>query len=133
MLNRQHEETGMFSWLAGAGVGSIVFSPLAQGLLTDKYLHGIPAGSRATRNHFLKESSITPELVAKIASLNEIAKERGQSLAQMALAWILRLNGVTSVLIGASRPEQIAELVKTGENLSFSTEELCRIDSVLNP
>ena len=133
MLSRHYEETGMFSWLAEAGVGSIIFSPLAQGLLTDKYLHGIPAGSRATRNHFLKESSITPELVAKIAALNEIAKARNQSLAQMALAWILRLNGVTSVLIGASRPEQIVELVKTGENLSFSTEELCRIDSVLNP
>ena len=131
MLNRHYEKTGMFQWLAATGVGSIVFSPLAQGLLTDKYLHGIPPGSRATRNHFLKESNITPELVAKIAALNEIALERGQTLAQMSLAWILRLNGVTSVLIGASRPGQIIELAHTGECLAFSEEELERIENVL--
>lgn len=131
MLNRRYEEMGMFPWLGEAGIGSIIFSPLAQGLLTGKYLHGIPAGSRATRNHFLKETSITPELVAKLTALNEIAHDRGQSLAQMAIAWILRLKGVTSALIGASRPEQIVELAGIGNHLNFTGEELERIEQVL--
>ncbi len=131
MLNRRYEEMGMFPWLEKAGIGSIIFSPLAQGLLTGKYLHGIPAGSRATRNHFLKETSITPELVAKLTALNEIAHDRGQSLAQMAIAWILRLKGVTSALIGASRPEQIVELAGIGNHLNFTGEELERIEQVL--
>ncbi len=131
ILNRRYEEMGMFPWLEQAGIGSIIFSPLAQGLLTDKYLHGIPAGSRATRNHFLKEACIKPELVAKLTALNEIAHSRGQSLAQMAIAWILRLKGVTSALIGASRPEQIVELAGTGNHLEFSGEELERIEQVL--
>ena len=131
MLNRRYEEMGMFPWLEEAGIGSIIFSPLAQGLLTGKYLHGIPAGSRATRNHFLKETSITPELVAKLTALNEIAHDRGQSLAQMAIAWILRLTGVTSALIGASRPEQIVELAGIGNHLNFTGEELERIEQVL--
>ena len=131
MLNRRYEEMGMFPWLEEAGIGSIIFSPLAQGLLTGKYLHGIPAGSRATRNHFLKETSITPELVAKLTALNEIAHDRGQSLAQMAIAWILRLKGVTSALIGASRPEQIVELAGIGNHLNFTGEELERIEQVL--
>ncbi len=131
MLNRRYEEMGMFDFLADAGVGSIIFSPLAQGLLTDKYLKGVPPGSRATRNHFLKESNITPELVARIAALNEIALERGQTLAQMAIAWILRLRGTTSALIGASRPQQIVELVQCREKLDFSAGELSRIDAIL--
>lgn len=131
MLNRRYEEMGMFPWLEKAGIGSIIFSPLAQGLLTGKYLHGIPAGSRATRNHFLKETSITPELVAKLTALNEIAHDRGQSLAQMAIVWILRLKGVTSALIGASRPEQIVELAGIGNHLNFTGEELERIEQVL--
>ena len=131
MLNRRYEEMGMFPWLEEAGIGSIIFSPLAQGLLTGKYLHGIPAGSRATRNHFLKEAYITPELVAKLTALNEIAHDRGQSLAQMAIAWILRLKGVTSALIGASRPEQIVELAGIGNHLNFTGEELERIEQVL--
>ncbi len=131
MLNRRYEEMGMFPWLEKAGIGSIIFSPLAQGLLTDKYLHGIPAGSRATRNHFLKETSITPELVAKLTALNEIAHSRGQSLAQMAISWILRLKGVTSALIGASRPEQIIELAGIGNHPDFSGEELEQIEQVL--
>ena len=131
MLNRRYEEMGMFPWLEKAGIGAIIFSPLAQGLLTGKYLHGIPAGSRATRNHFLKETSITPELVAKLTALNEIAHDRGQSLAQMAIAWILRLKGVTSALIGASRPEQIVELAGIGNHLNFTGEELERIEQVL--
>lgn len=131
MLNRRYEEMGMFPWLEEAGIGSIIFSPLAQGLLTGKYLHGIPAGSRATRNHFLKETSITPELVAKLTALNEIAHDRGQSLAQMAIAWILRLKGVTSALIGASRPEQIVELAGIGNHLNFTGEELEQIEQVL--
>ncbi len=131
MLGRNYEETGMFPALTEAGVGSIIFSPLAQGLLTDKYLHGIPAGSRAERNHFLKPANITPELVAKISRLNEVANERGQSLAQMALAWILRMEGVTSVLIGASRAEQILELIRIQEKLDFSADELQLIDKIL--
>ena len=131
MLNRRYEEMGMFPWLEKAGIGSIIFSPLAQGLLTGKYLHGIPAGSRATRNHFLNETSITPELVAKLTALNEIAHDRGQSLAQMAIAWILRWKGVTSALIGASRPEQIVELAGIGNHLNFTGEELERIEQVL--
>ncbi len=131
MLNRQYETEGMFSYLADAGVGSIIYSPLAQGLLTNRYLSGIPADSRATRNHFLKEEAITPELVAKLQKLDAIAGERGQTLAQMSLAWILRVRGVTSVLIGASKPEQITELAGIQKNLLFSPEELAEIESVL--
>lgn len=129
MLDRHIEADGLFDALDEAGAGSICFSPLAQGVLTDKYLHGIPAGSRATRNHFLRESSITPELVAKAERLNGIAAGRGQSLAQMALAWVLQR--VTTVLIGASRPEQIAENVKVVENKSFTDDELKAIDEAL--
>ncbi len=131
LLNRHYEQNGMFPRLLESGTGSIIFSPLAQGLLTDKYLNGIPAGSRATRNYFLKESSITPELVEKLRKLNAIALERGQSLARMALAWILRQQGVTSVLIGASNPGQIAEIVKVQEKLDFRQDELRQIEEIL--
>ncbi len=131
MLNRHYEEEGMFELLDAEGVGGILFSPLAQGLLSNKYLQGIPADSRAKRNHFLKESRITPELLAKISSLNQVAAERSQTLAQMAIAWVLRFNGVTSALIGASRPEQITELVKGTENGTFTPEELTAIDQIL--
>ena len=132
MLNRHYEEEGMFDLLDSEGVGGILFSPLAQGLLSDKYLQGIPADSRAKRNYFLKESRITPELLEKITRLNQIASERSQTLAQMAIAWVLRFKGVTSALIGASRPEQIIELVKGTENSSFSPGELAAIDQILN-
>lgn len=132
MLNRHYEEEGMFDLLDSEGVGGILFSPLAQGLLSDKYLQGIPADSRAKRNYFLKESRITPELLEKITRLNQIASERSQTLAQMAIAWVLRFKGVTSALIGASRPEQIIELVKGTENCSFSPGELAAIDQILH-
>ena len=109
----------------------IAFSPLAQGLLTDKYLYGIPADSRIARDpRFLKESALTPERLEQIRALNEIAAQRGQTLAQMALSWILKDNEVCSVLIGASRPEQIAENVKIVEKCEFSVEELNKIEEI---
>ena len=132
MLNRWTEEDGLYDTLKEIGAGSICFCPLAQGMLTDKYLNGIPANSRAKRNHFLKEESITEELVEKLRKLNAIAKERGQTLAQMALAWVLRENRVTTALIGASRPEQIVENCKILDNMAFAKAELDAIDYVLN-
>ncbi len=131
MLRRDNEKSGLLDLLEREKVGGIVFSPLAQGLLSDKYLNGIPAGSRATRNHFLKSEAITPALVAKLKQLNAIAVERGQTLAQMAIAWVLHRPGVTSALIGASSPAQIRELAAVTERLDFSTEELTRIESIL--
>lgn len=131
MMGRQLEDSGMFDMLESIGVGSICFSPLAQGVLSTKYLNGIPENSRATRNHFLKTASITPELLQKISALNEIAKSRSQSLAQMALAWILNRKGVTSVLCGASSPEQIAECAQAPVNCSFTDEENRKIDSIV--
>ena len=113
------------------GIGVICFSPLAQGMLTDKYLKGIPADSRASLGKFLGPQHITEKRVATINKLNDIAKSRGQSLAQMALAWVLRHKAVTSVLIGASRPAQIRENVKTLEKLAFSADELGRIEGIL--
>lgn len=131
MFDRWVEEDGLLDTLEKAGAGSICFSPLAQGLLTNKYLHGIPEGSRATRNHFLKESSITPEVLAKISALNELAGKRGQTLAEMALSWVLRKDRVTTVLIGASKVEQIEDNVKIVEHLEFSDEELDAIEKIL--
>jgi L-glyceraldehyde 3-phosphate reductase len=131
MLGRHLETSGMFDMLDSTGVGAICFSPLAQGVLSTKYLEGIPENSRATRNHFLKKDSITEELRQKVFKLNEIAQARSQSLVQMALAWILSRKGVTSVLCGASSPEQIAECAKAPENCTFSEEELKKIDSVV--
>ncbi len=131
MFDRWVEEDGLLDTLEEAGAGSICFSPLAQGLLTNKYLHGIPEGSRATRNHFLKESSITPEVLAKISALNELAGKRGQTLAEMALSWVLRKDRVTTVLIGASKVEQIEDNVKIVEHLEFSDEELDAIEKIL--
>ena len=131
MLNRWVEEDGLLDTLDEIGAGCICFSPLAQGILTDKYLHGIPEKSRATRNHFLKAETITPELMAKVRSLNEIAARRSQSLAQMALAWVLRQDRVTTVLIGASRKGQIEENVRILNALAFSENELTEIESIL--
>ncbi len=131
MLNRWTEEDGLQDTLAELGAGMIVFSPLAQGMLTDRYLNGIPEDSRARRNVFLKESSLTEELLGKIRRLDAIAKERGQSLAEMALAWNLRGDRVTSVLVGSSRPAQILDNVKFLENLSFTGDELRAIDGIL--
>lgn len=111
------------------GVGVIAFSPLAQGLLTDKYLHGIPANSRAAEQRFFNQSWLTPQILEKVSALNDLARQRGQSLAQMALAWVLRDRRVTSALIGASTPQQVAENVAAIQNLAFSEEELSLIDA----
>ena len=125
-------EGGLLDVLESRGVGCIPFSPLAQGLLTDKYLKGIPADSRAARpTGFLKRDDITPERLGKIRRLNDIAVERGQSLAQMALAWLLKDPRVTSVLIGASKPSQLADSLRCLDKLAFSAEELKAIETVL--
>ncbi|MFP9119245.1 L-glyceraldehyde 3-phosphate reductase [Flavobacterium sp. RNTU_13] len=126
-------ENGLLDVLGSNGVGCIPFSPLAQGLLTDKYLNGIPADSPvATSGQFLNQSHITPEKIEKIKQLNAIAQQRGQKLAHMALSWILKENRVTSVLIGASKPEQVTDSIQCLKNTSFSEEELNAIDNILN-
>lgn len=125
-------EDGLQDVLDEGGVGSIVFSPLEQGLLTNKYLGGIPGDSRAAgASVFFNERSITSEKLDKVRQLNVIAEQRGQSLAQMALAWALRGGRVTSVLVGASRPSQLDDNVATLERLDFSDEELARIEEIL--
>ncbi len=125
-------EPELLGVLKKEGIGCIVFSPLAQGLLTDRYLKGIPPDSRAGKSKvFLKPEDVTPEVVEKVTQLNEIANQRGQSMAQLALAWVLRQGAVTSALIGASRPQQIVDAVGTLKNLTFSSEELARIDTIL--
>lgn len=113
MLDRQPQETGITDFCAEKGVGFIAFSPLAQGLLTDRYLNGIPEGSRMSKGKFLKEEMLTPELLAKLRLYNEIAVRRGETLAEMALAWILHQKAVTSVLIGASSTEQLEKNLKS--------------------
>jgi L-glyceraldehyde 3-phosphate reductase len=127
-------EDGLLQTLKEEGVGCICFSPLAQGLLTNKYLKGIPEGSRALShrgNGAMDESAITPDKVAKAIKLNEIAVRRGQDLAQLALSWVLRHDAVTSVLIGASKPEQVTDSLKCLQNLSFTKSELEEIDNIL--
>jgi L-glyceraldehyde 3-phosphate reductase len=124
-------ESGLLDVLGKEGVGAIAFTPLAQGLLTDRYLHGIPADSRASKAVFLKESDIDEDRLSRIRALNELAAQHGQSLAQMALAWVLRDERMTSALIGASRVEQIEQNVAALANLSFSADELARIDSIV--
>ncbi len=131
MLNRWVEYDKLFETLEEVGAGCICFSPLAQGVLTDKYLKGIPADSRAAREQHLKSSSLTPQLLEKITKLNEIAAERGQTLAQMALSWVLRKEVVATVLIGASKVSQIEDNARIVEKLDFSDDELARIESVL--
>ncbi|MBK6933414.1 MAG: L-glyceraldehyde 3-phosphate reductase [Saprospirales bacterium] len=125
-------ENGLLDVLEQEGMGCIPFSPLAQGLLTDKYLQGIPADSRAAKPHgFLKESDVSESRLSQIRALNALALERGQTLAQMALAWVLRDERITSVLVGASRPEQLADSLKCLANRQFDTEELRYIDKIL--
>jgi len=125
-------EGGLMDVLEAEGVGCIPFSPLAQGMLTNKYLHGIPEDSRAAKESgFLQTSQITPERLEEIKQLNELAKQRGQSLAQMALSWILKDPRVTSVLIGASKPAQLADSLKCLDNIVFSKEELEKIEGIL--
>lgn len=132
MLNRWIEEDGLDKVLVKEGIGSVVFKPLEQGLLTGKYLKGIPEDSRISRDsRFLKKDVLTPPLLEKIQALSAIAEERGQSLAQMALAWALKNPCVTSVLIGASRPEQIYENIGAIKNLAFSEEENEKIEKIL--
>ncbi len=114
------------------GIGCIVFSPLAQGLLTNKYLDGIPSGSRADKPHgFLRPEDVTDRRVDQVRRLNQVAQERGQSMAQLAVAWVLRDSRVTSALIGASRPGQIEEIAQVQRRLEFSAEELNRIEGIL--
>ena len=125
-------ENGVLEASQVAGMGTIAFCPLEQGMLTDKYLHGIPQGSRADKeNTFLSKDNITQEKIDKITALNQLAKERGQTLAQMALAWVVREGGVTSAIIGASRPQQIIENVKMIECIGFTQDELQKIDQIL--
>ncbi len=125
-------ENGLLDTLAKLGLGCIVFSPLAQGLLTDKYLTGIPKDSRAAKPYgFLKEEEVTSEKVSKAQKLNNLAQKRGQTLVQMALAWNLRRKEITSVLVGASKPSQIEDAVKCLENKDFSEQELKEIDAIL--
>lgn len=124
ILHRNPEDEGLIKQAAKNGSGLIVFSPLAQGLLTDRYLNGIPAGSRASRDFSLKKDSLTPELLEKLEKLNHIAGERGQTLAQMALAWVLRDSMVTSVIVGASSLEQLDNNLLSIRNTRFSDEEI---------
>lgn len=125
-------EGGLLDVLEEKGIGCIPFSPLAQGMLTDKYLKGIPADSRAAKAHgFLKEESITQESLDKIRRLNALAQDRGQSLAQMALAWLLKDDRITSVLLGVSRTSQLLDSLKCLENTSFSVEELAAVEKIL--
>lgn len=132
MFVRTIEEDGLKDYAAAHGIGVITFSPLAQGLLTDRYLHGIPEDSRIrTDGRFLKESAVTEDVIRKIRSLLQLASQRGQSLAQMALAWILRDGDITSVLIGASRPSQVLDNIGMIGNTTFSEEERRRIDEIL--
>ncbi|MFP4371057.1 MAG: L-glyceraldehyde 3-phosphate reductase [Halanaerobium sp.] len=131
IFDRWSEEENLLGTLKDAGMGSIIYSPLAQGLLTDKYLGGIPEDSRAAKESgFLKKDSITEEKLEKVRQLNDIAADRGQSLSQMALAWILE-QGVTSVLVGASKVEQIVENAGTINNTDFTNEELAAIEAIV--
>ena len=124
-------EQGLFDALEKEGVGSIVFSPLAQGLLSDRYLKGIPSDSRAARDFFLKKKDIGEPTLAKVRALNEIAARRGQTLAEMAVAWVLRDPRVTSALVGTSKVSQVDDNVAALKNLKFSAEDLRKIDAIL--
>lgn len=131
MFNRWIED-GLLETLENNGVGSVVFSPLFQGLLTDKYLDHIPEGSRVAKSHgFLNVSDITPDKIEKVKQLNKIAAKRGQKMAQMALAWLLRDKRVTSVIVGASKVSHIEDAVAIQDNLEFSSEELQLIENIL--
>lgn len=130
ILNREPEEEGILAGAKAAGSGFIAFSPLAQGLLTDRYLNGIPADSRVARGGYLKKEQLTEETLSKVRRLDEVARRRGQTLAEMALAWLLKDDLVTSVIVGASSVEQIERNLKAVKNTTFSAEELAEIDSI---
>ena len=133
ILDRTIEKNGIIESSNFLKKGMIIFSPLAQGLLTERYLNGIPNDIRVrTDGRFLNEKSISSDLMKKIIKLNEIANKRGQTLAQMALSWVYCKNGITSVLIGASKPEQIIENIKMTQNLNFTSDELTEIDNIVN-
>ncbi len=131
MLVRTPEE-GLLDVLQEEGIGAIAFSPLAQGLLTGKYLRGIPADSRASKEHFLKSEMITAALIDKIDSLNNLASQRRQTLAQMAIAWLLKDERVSSVLVGARNSDQLLDSLKALDNLNFGADELEQIEGILN-
>lgn len=132
MFVRDIEKDGLKDYAAAHGIGIITFSPLAQGLLTDRYLHGIPEDSRVrTDGRFLKEAAIVEETLKKVRALNDLASQRGQTLAQMALSWILRDGDITSVLIGASKPSQILDNIGIVHATAFSDEERRKIDEIL--
>lgn len=131
IFDRKIENNGLKEMAPKVGKGIITFSPLAQGLLTDKYINGIPADSRIARDgRFLHESDVNEKNITRILALNEMAKERGQSLAQFALSWILKDDDITSVLIGASRPSQILDCIKCIDNTTFSSDELEKINTI---
>jgi L-glyceraldehyde 3-phosphate reductase len=134
MLDRRPEEQGLLDVLDELQVGSIAYSPLEQGLLTARYLDGIPEDSRAASDSpFLDSDAVTEELVGRLRALQKIAEARGQSLAQLALAWVLRGGRVTSALVGASSPQQLQDSVEAIRNLDFDAEELARIDAIVRP
>lgn len=128
MINRWIEEDGLLDTLDEEGIGSIIFSPLAQGMLSDKYLNGVPDDSRAAKGGALRPAFLSEDNLTRIRALNKIAKKRGQTLAQMAIAWALRGGRVTTALIGASKPEQVRNSVAALENLDFTAKELKEID-----
>lgn len=130
ILNRWVETDGLKTTLQELGIGSIAFTPLAQGILTGKYLKGVPEGSRASQGKSLDPTIITPRAIESVKKLDAMAKARGQTLAQLALAWVLREGGITSALIGASRPEQVVDCAGAIGNLDFTGEELARIDQI---
>lgn len=132
ILNREPETEGILRQAKEQGSGFIAFSPLAQGLLTNRYLDGIPADSRIARGGFLKREELTDTMLGKIKALNELAARRGQTLAEMALAWLLKDDLVTSVIVGASSVEQLADNLKALGNIDFSSDELAEIDRIVN-
>ncbi|WP_170787459.1 L-glyceraldehyde 3-phosphate reductase [Ruegeria lacuscaerulensis] len=128
MINRWVETDGLKATLKELGIGSIAFTPLAQGMLTGKYLNGLPEGSRATEDKSLNPDLLTEATIQNLRNLDAIAKRRGQTLAQMAIAWVLREGGITTALIGASRTEQIVDCIGALKNIEFTSEELAEID-----
>ncbi|GGW32960.1 glyceraldehyde 3-phosphate reductase [Gemmobacter lanyuensis] len=130
ILNRWVEHDGLKDTLAELGVGSIAFTPLAQGILTKKYLGGIPETSRAAQGKSLDPATITPSALESVRALDALAQKRGQTLAQMAIAWVLREGGITTALIGASKPEQVVDCAGAIGNLDFTAEELAEIDRI---
>ncbi|MDE6582858.1 MAG: aldo/keto reductase [Duncaniella sp.] len=131
MMDREVESSGILEQAAANGVGFTAFSPLEQGILTDRYLNGIPSGSRASIGKFLKSEMITPALVEKLKKLNAIAGRRGQTLAEMSLAWLLKDNRVTSVIVGSSSVAQLADTIRCLDNLTFTPDELTEIDLII--